>query len=63
VYDFSSPLQPSEIPSAMALVSSKLVPWPENKSYDKQAIPVPGTKRPGQSRTLLTSGTYYLATN
>ena len=46
--------------SAMPLANSKLVPWPENKSYDKQAIPVPGTKRPGQSRTLLTSGTYYL---
>lgn len=45
----------------MPLVNSKLVPWPENKSYDKQAIPVPGTKRPGQSRKLLTSGTYYIA--
>lgn len=37
---------------------SKLVPWPENKSNDKQAIPVPGTKRPGQSRVWLTSETY-----
>ena len=39
--------------SAMPFESSKLVPWPESKSYDKQAIPVPGTKRAGQSRMLL----------
>lgn len=47
----------------MTLVSSKLVPWPESKSFDKQAMPVPGTKRPGQSRRLLTSGTYLALTS
>ena len=53
-------LQPSAMPP---LVNSRLFPWPENKSYDKQAIPVPGTKRPGQSRTMLTSGTYLFIPN
>jgi len=33
----------------MPPASSKLIPWPEHKPYDKQAVPVPGTKRPGQS--------------
>ena len=48
----------------MPLVSSRLVPWPESKSHDKQAIPVPGTKKPGQSRKLLTSGLYlFIITN
>ena len=39
----------------MPPLTSRLVPWPEHRSHDKQGIPVPGTKRPGQSRTLLVS--------
>ncbi|EAU93249.2 long-chain acyl-CoA synthetase [Coprinopsis cinerea okayama7 len=30
-------------------LSDKIVPWPANINYDKQAFPVSGTKKPGQS--------------
>ena len=33
----------------MPLVNEKVVPWPAVKPYDKQAVTVPGTKRPGQT--------------
>jgi hypothetical protein len=33
----------------MPLVNEKIVPWPAVKPYDKQAVTVPGTKRPGQT--------------
>lgn len=33
----------------MPLIADKIVPWPQVKPYDKQSVPVPGTKRPGQS--------------
>jgi long-chain acyl-CoA synthetase len=33
----------------MPLVADKIVPWPSVLPFDKQAIPVPGTKRPGQT--------------
>ena len=33
----------------MPVVTEKIVDWPAVKPYSKQAIPVPGTKRPGQS--------------
>ncbi|RDB21311.1 Long chain acyl-CoA synthetase 7, peroxisomal [Hypsizygus marmoreus] len=33
----------------MPLVTSKAIPWPPVLPYDKQSVPVPGTKRPGQS--------------
>ena len=35
----------------MPLVNDNIVPWPAVKPYDKQAVPVPGTKRPGQTGT------------
>lgn len=37
----------------MSPVTKRLVAWPEHKSLNKQAIPVPGTKQSGQSRTCL----------
>src|SRR5271169_5187420 len=43
-------VRPTHPSPAMSPVPTRLVPWPEHKSLDKQAIPVPGTKRPGQSR-------------
>ncbi|KAF9532324.1 hypothetical protein CPB83DRAFT_847650 [Crepidotus variabilis] len=33
----------------MPLVNEKIVAWPAVKPYDKQAVPVPGTKRPGET--------------
>ncbi|KAG6832688.1 hypothetical protein H0H92_012260 [Tricholoma furcatifolium] len=39
----------------MPLVSSRAVPWPEKLPYDKQSVPVPGTKRPGQTGNSLKS--------
>ncbi|KAG6889706.1 hypothetical protein C0992_004335 [Termitomyces sp. T32_za158] len=33
----------------MPLANSRVVPWPETLPYDKQSVPVPGTKRPGQT--------------
>lgn len=33
----------------MPLYTEKVVHWPAAKPYDKQAIVVPGTKRPGQT--------------
>ncbi|KAF8201614.1 hypothetical protein BJ912DRAFT_508956 [Pholiota molesta] len=33
----------------MPPVTEKIVPWPAVKPYDRQAVPVPGTKRPGQT--------------
>ncbi|KAG6874279.1 hypothetical protein C0995_001504 [Termitomyces sp. Mi166 len=33
----------------MPLVTSRAVRWPDNLPYDKQSVPVPGTKRPGQT--------------
>ena len=35
----------------MPLSTDKIVPWPAVLPYDKQAVPVPGTKRPGQTGT------------
>jgi len=33
----------------MPLVNDKIVPWPAVMPFDKQSVPVPGTKRPGQT--------------
>lgn len=33
----------------MPLVALRAIPWPESLPYDKQSVPVPGTKRPGQT--------------
>jgi long-chain acyl-CoA synthetase len=33
----------------MPLNASRAIPWPDVIPYDKQSVPVPGTKRPGQT--------------
>ncbi|KAH0584041.1 hypothetical protein H2248_009615 [Termitomyces sp. 'cryptogamus'] len=33
----------------MPLATFRAIPWPETLPYDKQSVPVPGTKRPGQT--------------
>jgi hypothetical protein len=38
--------------TVMGLTPEKAVPYPEVIPYDKQSVPVPGTKRPGQTGTL-----------
>ncbi|KDR81465.1 hypothetical protein GALMADRAFT_239413 [Galerina marginata CBS 339.88] len=33
----------------MPIVDEKIIPWPATLPYDKQSVPVPGTKRAGQT--------------
>lgn len=44
-------LRPSAIlqTSIMPLNTEKIVNWPDVVPFDKQSVPVPGTKRPGQT--------------
>lgn len=39
----------------MPLVTDKIVPYPPVLPFDKQSVPVPGTKRPGQTGTWATT--------
>lgn len=36
----------------MSLTAEKALPYPDVIPYDKQSIPIPGTKRPGQTGKL-----------
>lgn len=49
-YSYNPLITPlSHLPSSMPLNREKVVDWPDNLPFDRQSIPVPGTKRPGQT--------------
>lgn len=37
----------------MSLPTTKGIPYPKDLDYTKQSVPVPGTKKPGQTGALL----------
>lgn len=42
----------------MPVVAERIVPWPAVMPYDKQSLPVPGTKRPGQTGEFVRSESF-----
>lgn len=50
---FASPIILSS--SVMSLNREKIVDWPNPIPFNQQSVPVPGTKRPGQTGQLIST--------